>query len=618
MVKNIIKKAYTILVYLFLYLPIFFLILYSFNDSKYRGNWRGFTLRWYRELFQDSTIISALYNTLIIATLAAIIATIIGTITAVAIHHMNPKAKIKFINLIYIPVINPDIVTGISLLALFVWFKLNLGFMTLLIAHITFNIPYVVLAVLPKLKQLNPHLEEAALDLGASPLYAFYKVILPEIMPGVIAGALLSFTLSLDDFIVSFFTTGSGISTLSISIYSMTKRGVSPKINALSTIMFVSVFLILLIVELSPKKSIKEGRINMQRLIILIVCFTLILSLVGCYEKNTSNNDIKTVNSKKRTLNVYNVGDYINPKLIKEFEKEYKIKVNYEEYATNEEMLAKIQAGGTNYDVIVPSDYMIEEMRKQNLLLKLNFNNIPNYKNIMEEFKGKSFDPKDEYSVPYFWGTMGIVYNKKLVKEEINSWDALWNTKYKGRIVMIDGSRDTIGITLKKLGYSLNSTNTQELKKAEQELIRQKPLVMAYQVDTYKDMMISEEAVMSLAWSGDAMFLIAENPNLDYVVPKEGTNVWVDSMCIPITSKHKSDAELFINYMLRPSIGKENSEYVGYSTPNSEVKKILPKEILEDKIAYPSDDVLKNGEVFNDLGEYTSIYDRMWTEIKSY
>ena len=213
---------------------------------------------------------------------------------------------------------------------------------------------------------------------------------------------------------------------------------------------------------------------------------------------------------------------------------------------------------------------------------------------------------------------MGIVYNKNLVKEKIDSWDVLWNEKYKGQIIMIDGSRDTMGITLKKLGYSLNSVKKNELKRAQEELVKQKPLVKAYLVDTYKDLMISEEAAMALAWSGDAMFLIDENPNLDYAIPKEGTNLWFDSMCIPITSKHKDDAELFINYMLRPEVAKKNTEYVGFSTPNKETMKILPKEITENKIAYPSQDIIKKSEVFNDLGEYTSEYDKIWTEIKSY
>ena len=255
MVKDIIKKSYSFLIYLFLYLPILLLILYSFNDSKYRGNWNGFTLRWYKELFSDTSIMTSLYYTFIIAALASIIATIIGTITALAINKMKPKSKTTFLNITYIPVVNPDIVIGVSLLALFTWLKMTLGLTTILIAHITFTIPYVVLSVLPKLRQLNPHLEEAALDLGASPLYAFFKVVLPEIMPGIVTGALFAFTLSLDDFIVSFFTTGSGVSTLSIKIYSMTKRGVSPKINALSTLMFLGVLILLLLIEKRTKKS---------------------------------------------------------------------------------------------------------------------------------------------------------------------------------------------------------------------------------------------------------------------------------------------------------------------------------------------------------------------------
>ncbi|MCT4621079.1 MAG: ABC transporter permease [Marinisporobacter sp.] len=255
MVRNLIKRSYAFLVYMFLYLPILLLIIYSFNDSKYRGKWNGFTLKWYKELFRDQTVAEALYNTFAIAILAAIIATIIGTISAVAIHKMKPRWKSIFMNVTYLPVMNPDIVIGISLLALFAAIKIRLGFITLLLAHITFNIPYVILAVLPKLRQLNPYLEEAALDLGATPSQAFFKVILPEIMPGVITGLLLAFTLSLDDFMVSFFTTGSGVNTLSIKVYSMTKTGVTPKINALSTLLFIGVLGLLILLQKREKTN---------------------------------------------------------------------------------------------------------------------------------------------------------------------------------------------------------------------------------------------------------------------------------------------------------------------------------------------------------------------------
>lgn len=257
-------NLYSILIYGFLYIPIVVLIIFSFNDSKYRGNWEGFTLRWYQELFADPEIMGALYTTLIVALIASACATVIGTMAAIGIHNLKPKYKSLFINLSYIPMISPDIVIGISLLTLFVMLKFKLGMFTLILAHITFNIPYVIFAVLPKLQQLDPHLEEAALDLGATPFQAFYKVILPEIMPGILTGALMAFTLSLDDFIVSFFTTGSGVATLSIKIYSMTKRGVSPTINALSSIMFIALLTIMLIVQLRQNKERRMKNNNQE------------------------------------------------------------------------------------------------------------------------------------------------------------------------------------------------------------------------------------------------------------------------------------------------------------------------------------------------------------------
>ena len=246
---KVIKKLYLALVFIFLYAPVVVLIVFSFNSSKSRANWAGFTLKWYLDLFRDKQIMSSLYYTIAVALLASLIATFMGTAAALGIHNMSRFKKSVIMNITYLPVLNPDIVTGISLMILFIFFKIKLGFVTLLLAHITFNVPYVILSVLPKLKQLNKHLEEAALDLGATPFYALRKVILPEIMPGVVTGFLLAFTLSLDDFIISFFTTGSGVSTLSITVYSMARLGINPKINALSTLMFITVLGLLLIIN---------------------------------------------------------------------------------------------------------------------------------------------------------------------------------------------------------------------------------------------------------------------------------------------------------------------------------------------------------------------------------
>jgi spermidine/putrescine transport system substrate-binding protein len=336
-------------------------------------------------------------------------------------------------------------------------------------------------------------------------------------------------------------------------------------------------------------------------LFILLVMALLIVSS-GCSEKKT-------------VLNVYNWGDYIDESVLEEFTKEYGIEINYETYATNEDMYIKIKSGGTNYDVAFPSDYMIEKMIKEDMLLKLDMKNIPNFKNIDERFKNLDFDPDNQYSVPYMWGTVGILYNKKMVKEEVDSWDILWDEKYKKQILMLNSQRDSIGVALKKLGYSLNTRSVEELEKAKEELIKQKRLVLAYVGDEVKDMMLAEEAALAVVWSGDAVALMEKNENLAYAIPKEGSNLWFDNMVIPKTSKHKKEAELFINFMTRPDIALKNTLYIGYSTTNKETFNMLNKELKENKVAYPDNEALKNCEVFLDPGEFIKEYDRIWTEV---
>ncbi|MCY6957472.1 ABC transporter permease [Clostridium brassicae] len=255
MVEKSIKRIYAFLIYLFLYAPIAVLIIFSFNDSKSRAHWSGFTLKWYQALLQDNQILTALYYTILVAILSSIIATIIGTISAIGIHSMKGISKKLILNVNYLPVLNPDIVTGVALMSLFIFANIPLGFTTMLLAHVTFNVPYVILSVLPKLRQMPKNITEAAMDLGATPAQALTKVILPQIKPGIISGLLISFTLSIDDFVISFFTTGSGISNLSITIYSMARRGINPKINALSTLMFSVVLILLVVINIRDKKE---------------------------------------------------------------------------------------------------------------------------------------------------------------------------------------------------------------------------------------------------------------------------------------------------------------------------------------------------------------------------
>ncbi|MCY6354630.1 ABC transporter substrate-binding protein [Clostridium sp. ZS2-4] len=318
-----------------------------------------------------------------------------------------------------------------------------------------------------------------------------------------------------------------------------------------------------------------------------------------------------------KVLNVYNWGDYIDESVLKDFEKESGIKVNYETYDTNENMYTKLKTGGANYDICIPSDYMITKMINEDMLEKIDFKNVPNYKYIDDKFKNLAFDPKNEYSVPYMWGTFGIIYNSKMVKEPVDSWNILWNEKYKGEILMFNSLRDTISISLKRLGYSMNSTNPDEIEKAKQELIKQKPLVRAYVVDEVKDMMVQEEAALAVVWAGDAINMISQNPDLKYVIPKEGSNMWFDNIVIPKGSKNKKEAELFIDFLTKADIAKKNADYIGYSTPNTETFKMLDEEVKNDKTAYPDDEILKKCEVFVDLGDNIKLYDKAWTEIKA-
>lgn len=329
-------------------------------------------------------------------------------------------------------------------------------------------------------------------------------------------------------------------------------------------------------------------------------------TLAGCGSK-----------SSKDVLNIYNVGDYIDEELLTKFQEETGIKVVYEKYDTNEIMYQKIRRGGSKYDLVFPSDYMIEKMKKENLIQKIDFSNIPNYKNIDEKFKNQTYDPENEYSVPYFWGTFGIMYNKKMVDDPVDSWDILWNEKYSGNILMLDSVRDTMGIALMKLGYSQNSTDEKELEEAKEELIKQRPLVLAYGNDDIKDRLLGGEAAMGIVYSGDAITLMEEDEDLDYAIPETGTNKWIDAMCIPSNAENKKEAEIFINFILDPENAKKNIDYINYSTPNKAAFELLDEEVKEDPVAYPNDDLIERSESFIDLGDVIKLYDDLWLEVKS-
>lgn len=617
---RVVEKLYLVVIFLFLYLPILTLIVLSFNKSKTRGKWAGFSLKWYESLLQDRTILNALFTTLILAFLSALIATLFGTLVAFAINQMKRWKKTVFMAITNIPMLNADIVTGISLMLLFIAIDYTMGFSSVLIAHITFNLPFVILSVAPRLRQLNTSAYEAALDLGASKPYAFWRVIFPDILPSVLTGFLLSFTMSLDDFVITHFTKGVGVDTLSTLIYTEQKKGIRPEIYALSTILFVTVFVLLIFYnrhqEAKQKKEVvvRTGRVHYYVAAAGIAVFAVFL-VIGY-------NRTKPVSTDK--LNIYNWGEYLEPELIEKFEEETGIEVTYDEFETNESMYPIIAKGAANYDLVCPSDYMIQKMADEGLLENINWKNIPNADNIDEEYWefARAYDEGNSYSMPYLWGTVGILYNKKMVKETIDSWGVLWDTKYQDNILMQKSVRDAFGVALKYLGYSLNSTDENEIEQAKQKLLEQKDsgVVQAYVVDEVRDKMIAGEAAIGVIYSGEALTCQESNPDLEFVIPKEGSNLWMDSWVIPKGAENKENAEKFLNFLSRPEVMKRNFDYITYSIPSSAGRALIEeKEYRESEIAFPDLKSLRNCEVFTYLGEEADErYNRKWKEIMSH
>ncbi len=636
--KRFFEDFYLVLVLIFLYAPIAVLMVLSFNSSKSRSQWGGFTLQWYQEMFESPVIMEALYNTLIIAFLSAFIATILGTAAAIGINSMKKAPKTIFMGINNIPMLNSDIVTGISLMLMFVAFGVSLGFKTILFAHITFNVPYVMTSVLPKLKQTSKYTYEAAMDLGAGPIEAFFKVVFPDIMPGVLSGFLMAFTMSLDDFIITHFTKGAGINTLSTLIYSEVRRGIKPSMYALSTVIFVTVLALLLITNFAPTKEQREAKAlaaiaagkkpnrwgeKLYKGVLVATSFLII-----CGFSYTTYRHFAT--SASDELYVYNWGEYIDESVIEQFEAETGIHVTYDMFETNEEMYPIIEAGAVQYDVVCPSDYMIQKMMENDLLLELNTENIPNLQYIDETYleKSQSFDPQNKYSVPYTWGTVGIIYNTKRLEElgiEVpTSWSDLWDPRYEGEILMQDSVRDAFMVALKMQGHSLNSTDTAELQEAKDLLLAQKPLVQAYVVDQVRDKMLNGEAAVGVIYSGELLYLQeeAELLNLDYelkyVIPEEGSNVWIDAWVIPYNAQNKENAEKWIDFLCRPEIALKNFEYITYATPNKGAFDLLDEEYQNNKSVFPDEELLESCEVYQYLGtEADDIYSALWKEIKA-
>ncbi len=631
------NRIITAAIFIFLYIPMAVLIVASFNTGKDIAHFEGFTLHRYVELLQDEHLLNLLRNSLVISILSTAIATTFGTVAAVGIHNLKPKMRKVVMSLTNIPMTNPDIVTGVSLSLLFVFVGTKmlgqrdaLTFWTLLIAHITFNLPYVILNVMPKLQQMDNSLRDAAMDLGCTPMQAFFKVTLHEIMPGVISGAIMAFTMSLDDFVISYFVTGLDFVTLPVEIYSYTKKPIQPKIYAMFTLLFLLIFVLMVTMNLlqiraDRNKTVRRSRSDSKTMrtfkrvgaLGLACCLLIVSGYLIFFAKP----------QEQITLNVYNWGQYIadgsddSMEVIKEFEARYPhIKVNYSTYDSNEIMYSKLANGGITVDLIIPSDYMIARLISEDMLLPLDFDNIPNYRYIDESFRNTAYDPENTYSVPYTWGTVGILYNTKYVDEaDVTGWELLWNEKYAGKILTFGNSRDAFGVAQYMLGYDDNTTDKDELRHCADVLKQQKPVLQQYVMDEIFAIMQNEEAWIAPYYAGDCLTMMGENENLAFYLPEnQGFNLFIDAMCIPTCAKEKEAAETFINFLCEPEIAGANMDWICYGTPLSAAKEFIDPEMVSDPVTYPDEEVLVNGSSYAYLPEEISRYvESLFMEVRN-
>ena len=624
------SKIILTLTMLFFYLPILYIIIFSFNDSRSLTKFGGFSLRWYEKMFADSTMMEAVLYTVIIAVIATVVATVVGTITAIGLSKSRKVVQKMVERINDLPVMNPDIVTAISLLMFFSVLTVKKGFGTLLIAHIMFCIPYVMLSVTPKLRSLDPNLIDAAMDLGATPFQALTKVIVPQIKPGIVSGALIAFTMSFDDFVISYFTTGNGVNNISILVYTMSKR-VNPSINALSTIVILLITLVLGVVNIVPivrEKREKDGKSSraVSRKAMAAVAAVLVLAVVGGTVGARLSQQHKSAAAVEKygsnVLKLYLPGEYLGENVISDFEKQYGVRVIVENFDSNEMMYTKLMAGD-RYDVIIPSDYMIERLMNEDFLQPLDKSMIPNMENMSDAVLGMSYDPDNTYSIPYFWGSVGLVYNHENVDPAIiesEGWEVLRNTDYAGHIYIYDSERDSFMMAFKALGYSMNTEDPNEINDAYEWLLQMNNTMSpVYVTDEVIDGMMNGYKDIAVVYSGDAAVVLDENEDMSFYMPSQGTNIWCDAMVIPQNAENPKLAHEFINYMLTYEAAFDNTETVGYTSPNAEVFEEMTssEDLYADNAAYLPRSGYDKDEMFHDNQVLMRELSKLWIKVKA-
>lgn len=614
-------KILMTLMIVFFYLPILYMIVFSFNEGKSLTSFSGFSLRWYKHMLESGDMMEALYTTFGVALIATFVATVAGTISAIGLSKSKKIVRQLVEQVNNLPMMNPEIVTAIGLMLLFITFRVEKGYMTMLLAHIAFCIPYVMLSVMPKIRSLDPNLADAAMDLGATPWKALIKVIVPQITPGIVSGALIAFTMSVDDFIISYFVTGRGVKNLSIMVYTMSRR-MNPSINAVSTLVVVIITIVLILINVIPlitaKREKRETTGRRYFLPVAAAATALVLIVVSVFQFSGGK---ASRPFEGQTLHLYNWGEYTGENIIRNFEEETGATVVMENFDSNEQMYIKV-VNGESYDILVPSDYMIQRLIQEDLLQKLDHSKLDCIDLLTEDVKGLPYDPKNEYSVPYFWGTAGIVYDKTKVdiKDlEEQGYNIFLNEKYKGDIYLYDSERDSFMMALKALGYSMNTENEKEINEAYEWLVKcvqtMEPEIVT---DEIIDNMAQGRKALGLIYSGDATYVVSENENMGYYLPETGTNLWSDAMVIPKNAKNPELAHAYINYATNYEGAYDNSSYVGYTSSNQEVMDTLSGEggDYEGIDSYIPRSGNKMDEVFVYNEKTKQIISNLWSRVK--
>jgi spermidine/putrescine transport system permease protein len=596
----------TTAVYLFLYSPILVLMVYSFNRSRLSAHWIGFTVDWYAVLWRDEQIFQSLENSLMVAAGVTLACAVFGTMSALVFAQPRRRAKALLDGVVYLPLVIPEIVIAVAIVIFFSLLMLKLSMWTIIIAHITFCISYVIIVVGARLTGMDRSFQEAALDLGANEWTAFFRVTLPVAAPAILSAALLVFTTSFDDYLITSFVAGVRSTTLPLEIYSRLKRGITPEINAISTIILITTIPLVLVAQRLERGSMKLRTALASAVGIFLLMVTPVVARTW------------TAGGQLPQLNIYTWSSYISPRVIHGFEREYHCRVNYDLYDSNEALLTKLQAGNVDYDLVVPSDYMVEILVRQGLLARLEKSRMPNaWANSDPRFLGLPFDPQNEYSVPYAWGTTGLAYRADLVNENIDSWNALFEKRFAGHILLLDDTREVFGMALKKLGYSLNSTDPEQILQARDLLLGEKPLVKGYNSSNFEQDLAAGDAWIAQAYNGNMTFVMRDEPRIHYVIPKEGCTISVDCACIPRHAPHPQLAEDFINYFHRPEVAARFVNDCGFNTPSRYERKEIDPWLLTNPAVFPDPAALKHCEFMRDLGPVISLYDRYWTEIKA-